>query len=67
MEVPRPGVELEVQLPHMQLQLQQCQIWAESATYAIAPDNVGSLTHWLRPGMEPASLWASLTEITSGP
>ena len=38
-------------------QPQQCQIWAASATYTTAHSNAGSLTHWVRPGMEPATLW----------
>ena len=32
-------------------QTQQCQIWAPSVTY------IRSLTHWAKPGIEPASSW----------
>ena len=32
-------------------------IQAASATCAIAWNNTGSLTHWTRPGIEPASSW----------
>ena len=36
---------------------QQCRIWCYSATYTTAHGNAGSLTHWLRPGIEPSSSW----------
>ena len=32
-------------------QLQQCRIQAASVTYAAACRNAGSLTHWVRPGL----------------
>ena len=38
-------------------QPQQCGIPAASATYTTAHGNTGSLTHWARPGIEPASSW----------
>ena len=38
-------------------QPQQRQIWAASVTYTTAHSNAGSLTHWMRPGIEPASSW----------
>ena len=34
---------------------QQCQIQATSATYTTAHGNTRSLTHWARPGIEPAT------------
>ena len=37
------------------LQPQQSRIQATSAIYTTAHDNAGSLTHWARPGIEPAS------------
>ena len=37
--------------------LQQCQIRATSATHTTAHSNAGSLTHWSRPGIKPASSW----------
>ena len=46
MEVPRPGV-----------QSQQLGIRAESATYTTDHGNARSLTHWSRPGIEPAASW----------
>ena len=38
-------------------QPQQDWIWEESVTYTVAYGNVGSLTHWVGPGIEPTSLW----------
>ena len=54
MEVPRPGVKLELQLRPM-LQPQQHQMWTTSETYAAAWASPGSLTHWARPGIKPTS------------
>ena len=34
---------------------QQCGIWATSATYNTAHGSARSLTHWARPGNEPAT------------
>ena len=39
------------------LEPQQLGIRAVSATYPTARGNAGSLTHWARPGIEPASSW----------
>ena len=39
------------------LQPQQHQIRATSTTYTTALGNAGSLTHWAKPGIEPANLW----------
>ena len=36
---------------------QQCRIQASSATYTRAHSNAGSLTHWMKPGIEPTSSW----------
>ena len=36
---------------------QQLGIWAISVTYTTAPGNAKSSTHWVRPGIEPASSW----------
>ena len=38
-------------------QPQQCQIQAISATYTTAHGNVGSSTHWVRPGIKPTTPW----------
>ena len=42
---------------HPTPQPQQCQIWAVSVTDARAHGNTGSLAHWARPRIEPASSW----------
>ena len=57
MEVPGLGVELELQLEPTP-QPQQCQIWAASW------GNTRSLTHWERPGIEPASSWILVRFLT---
>ena len=36
---------------------QQCRILAASATYNTAHGNTRSSTHWVRPGIEPATSW----------
>ena len=38
-------------------QPQQREIRPASATYTTAHGNAGPLTHWARPGIEPATLW----------
>ena len=50
MEVLRLGVESKPQPL-------QCQIRAVSSTYTTSCSNAGSLTHWVRPGIEPTSSW----------
>ena len=45
-------------------QLQQCQFPAMSATYPVAHSNLGSLTHWVGSGIEPASFWILVRFIT---
>ena len=51
MEVPQRKGKLELQLQDYEPQLQQPGIWAASATYTAACGNDGSLTHWVRPGL----------------
>ena len=63
-EVPRPGVESELQ-PTPQPQQRQTQ--AASATYTTAHGNTKSLTHWARPGIEPASSWILVGFVTAEP
>ena len=46
-------------------QQQQSRVWATSATYASAHSNARFLTHWVRPGIEPASSWLLLVFLTS--
>ena len=67
-EVPRLGVESELQLPCWPTpQPQQCWIWAASVTHTTAHGNSGSLTHWARSGVEPASSWILVGFISSAP
>ena len=56
MEVPRLGVKSEL-LPRLTPQPQQRGIWAASSTYTTVYGSVGSLTHWARPRIEPATSW----------
>ena len=44
---------------------QQRQIWVSSATYTTAYSNAGSLTHWTRPGIEPASSWMLIRFVSA--
>jgi len=54
MEVPRLEVKLELQLPAYTT---ATATWdrATSVTYTTAHGNAGSLSHWVRPGIKPAS------------
>ena len=47
--------------------LYQHRIWATSATYSTGHGNAGSLTHWARPGMEPACLWMQVSFVSAEP
>ena len=66
MEVPRLGVESELQLRPIP-QPQQCGIWAGSATDMTAHGNAESLTHWTRPGIEPLSSRILVRFVTAEP
>ena len=48
-------------------QPQQHQIWARSVTYTTARGNAGSLGHWGRPRIEPASSWMLVPFATADP
>ena len=48
-------------------QTQQCKIQTASATYTTAHDNARSLTHWWKPGNEPAFFWILMWFITTEP
>ena len=48
-EIPRLGVKVELQLP----------------VYITAHGNSGSLTHWVGPGIEPASSWILVSFISA--
>ena len=56
MEVPRLGVESELQLL-AEPQPQQLGIQAASINYTTAHGNIRSLTYWVRPGIELSSSW----------
>ena len=47
-----------VKVPRLEVKSElQGRIWAVSVTYTTAHGKTGSLTHWGRPGIEPASSW----------
>ena len=66
MEVPRLGVELE-HMPQPQPHPQPRQIRTSSVTYTTAHGNTRFLTHWERPGIEPASSWIRVRFISAEP
>ena len=45
-------------------QSQQRGIWTASATYITAHGNTGSIIHWARPGIKPATSWTLVRFIT---
>ena len=45
----------------------KCGIWATSVTYTTACGHTGSLTHWVRPGIKPASSWILVRLISLEP
>ena len=63
MEVPRLGVELELQLPAYTTATAY-EIWVASVTHTAAHGNAGSLAHWAGPGIEPASSWILVRFLT---
>ena len=63
-EIPRLRVKLELQLP---ASATATATQAVSATYTTAWGNTRSLTHWARPGIEPASLWILVRFISAAP
>ena len=56
MEIPRLGVESELQLP-LYTTATATGIWAASVTYTTAHTSAEPLTYWVRPGIEPKSSW----------
>ena len=48
-------------------QSQQHRIWAESVTYTTAHSNARSLTHWVRPGIEPSTSWFLVSFVSAVP
>ena len=45
----------------------QLRIWAVSATYTTAQGNAGSISHWVRPGIKPASSWILVRFVSMEP
>ena len=66
MEVPRLGVDLELQLP-ANTTATAMQIWARSAAYTTAQSKAGPLTHGAGLGIEPASSWILVRFISTEP
>ena len=64
MEVPRLGVNLELQLLAYTLP-QKCRIRAASATYSTSHSKARSFTHWARPEIEPKSSWILVRFLNS--
>ena len=66
MEVPRLGIELELQLLAYTTATARpdpsC-IWTHTTTHG----NAGSPTHWVRPGIKPTSSWILVGLITAEP
>ena len=56
MEIPRLGVESELQL-QAYTTATATRVRAASVTHTTAHGNAGSLTQWARPAMEPAFSW----------
>ena len=71
MDVPKLGVELELQLlaytTAMATSVTYTTAMATSVTYTTAPGNAGSLTHWARTGIEPATSWFVVRFISTVP
>ena len=69
MEVPRLGVELELQLPAYTTATAMHQIQAASATYTTAHIKAGSLTHrtGVNPLIKPESSWILVGFVSPEP
>ena len=63
MEVPRLGVELELQLP----QPLHLGIWVASETCTAAHGNAGPLIYSVGPGIKPSSSWIPVEFVTAEP
>ena len=62
-EVSRLGIESELYFRPTP-QPQQQGTWAKPSTYTTLHSNTRSLTHWARPGIEPASSWILVGFLT---
>ena len=66
MDVPRLGVELELQLPAYATAIAMSDP-SRLCHYTTAHGNDGSLTHCARPGIEPVSSWVLVGFVTTAP
>jgi len=66
MEVPRLAVKSELQLPAYATATAS-QDPSRVCTYTTAHGNTGSLTHWARPGIKPASSWTLVGFVSAEP
>ena len=66
MEVPRPGVKSELQLPAYATAT-VTQDLSHICEYTTAHGNAGYLTHLMRPGIEPTSSWILVSFNTAEP
>ena len=66
-EVPRLEAESELQLPAYTTATAAQDLSHASATYTTARSSAGSLTYWVRPGIEPASSWILVGFISAEP
>jgi len=66
MEVPRLEVQSELQLPAYTT---ATPTWdpTVSVTYTTTHGSAGSLTHWVRPGIEPATSWLLVRFVSAVP
>ena len=64
MEVPRLGVESELQLLAYTTATATAM---PDPSYTAAHGNAGSLTHWVRPGIEPSSSWILFRFVSAEP
>ena len=67
MEVPRLGVKSELKLPAYTTATAMQDLSCVSATYTTAHGNTESLTHRVRPGIEPSSSWIVVGFVTVEP
>ena len=68
MEVPRPAVELELQLPaYASATTAARQLPSHVCDYTTAYGNARSLLCWARPGIKPASSWILVGFVSAAP
>ena len=67
MEVTRLGDKSELQWPAYTTATAMWDLWAASVTYTTTHGSSGSLTHWERPGIKPASLQILVRFISAEP